>query len=501
MSVTPTVNSVANQRLPVTRVLVVADLICGGMLRSALEGHGYQVDLTENGGQARSVARLHHPDFIFVEALLPAETGFELLNGMKRAFPEIPLVIWTEIDLDEARNLAIWCGADGYFTKGMPIPELLRMIDPIADVVWKRFHGDQPSDESRIEFRCKCGQRLSAELANVGKAVNCRRCMSMVIVPRLGTQASGLWASDPTMQDAAANEHRRQLAKLFCDVCGKMLPLIANSRFNQVQCPCGRRVEVPSQVLEQRQFYFQTAEPQPDYLPIQSWQRFLEVDCSKCGRDFVLTAAQAGGRLVCPHCADTNEQFSLRGSHLVRAALTATGRLFLIQAGLNKGKKFLLPLRKRITLGSSPEVTIPLSGIDVADRHCRLSMSAQGPVIEDLNSGLGTIVNQQRIEAPTLLLPGDEIRLGEIRVRLLGNHPQLQASQQKSSSQSGSQRIFKGSAEDEIAHRAASVIQMHWEQLAHRLRLAGLLDQLVLSTSEMAPATPAATAPGADEPA
>ncbi|HHV54020.1 MAG TPA: FHA domain-containing protein [Firmicutes bacterium] len=56
----------------------------------------------------------------------------------------------------------------------------------------------------------------------------------------------------------------------------------------------------------------------------------------------------------------------------------------------------------------------------VSARHLRLLVTTGRVTVEDLGSRNGTWINGRRLGEPAVLEPGDEIRLGETRLRWLG---------------------------------------------------------------------------------
>jgi hypothetical protein len=80
---------------------------------------------------------------------------------------------------------------------------------------------------------------------------------------------------------------------------------------------------------------------------------------------------------------------------------------------------------QRIELGAELSVgregqQLNVEDLEVSRRHA-LVRSTQGVVtIEDLGSRNGTFVNEHRIEAPTMLRPGDVIRIGTTSFELEG---------------------------------------------------------------------------------
>ncbi|MGE5716089.1 MAG: FHA domain-containing protein [Acidobacteriota bacterium] len=65
-------------------------------------------------------------------------------------------------------------------------------------------------------------------------------------------------------------------------------------------------------------------------------------------------------------------------------------------------------------LGRDPGVNVFLDQTSVSRRHARIVTSGENAQIEDLRSKNGTFVRGARIEAPSLIADGDEIRLGSV---------------------------------------------------------------------------------------
>ena len=74
----------------------------------------------------------------------------------------------------------------------------------------------------------------------------------------------------------------------------------------------------------------------------------------------------------------------------------------------------VIPLLKpELFIGRELANDIVISDADVSRRHARLSRQGDTYLLEDLASTNGTYVNEQRLAAPQILQPTDQIRLGE----------------------------------------------------------------------------------------
>lgn len=84
----------------------------------------------------------------------------------------------------------------------------------------------------------------------------------------------------------------------------------------------------------------------------------------------------------------------------------------VIQTGKLAGKKLVLPAGKQLIVGRGEDCQVRLPSSLVSRQHCRLSLTADGIRVEDLGSQNGTLVNDVPITQPTILKPGDLLRIG-----------------------------------------------------------------------------------------
>ncbi len=171
----------------VTRVLIVEDDPDEiEFLKAFLERNEMYVDVARDAGQARAAFHMHPPDFVLCDGMLPnGVTGFELVERMKQENVNIPVMMLTAIDMDDARELAKRVGVDDYLTKPYDPVELLARMRQVAEAVWKRKHlGDGEGEESKISFTCpECNKKLRVKGGHRGRMLNCPRCGQPVSVP------------------------------------------------------------------------------------------------------------------------------------------------------------------------------------------------------------------------------------------------------------------------------------------------------------------------------
>ncbi len=77
--------------------------------------------------------------------------------------------------------------------------------------------------------------------------------------------------------------------------------------------------------------------------------------------------------------------------------------------------KFQLP---EVVLGRSAANEYPLADDTVSGRHARFSYHHKQWWIEDLHSTNGTFLNDERLNVPTVVVSGDELRIGDLNLLL-----------------------------------------------------------------------------------
>ena len=108
------------------------------------------------------------------------------------------------------------------------------------------------------------------------------------------------------------------------------------------------------------------------------------------------------------------------GGHAPREPAPARAAAQLVleeatEAGLPPGTSFAL--RPGAVVGRLPSSDIYLNDTYMSGEHARLTWREGRWWIADLSSTNGTFVNNTRIDRPTPLAPGMEVRFGRIRMR------------------------------------------------------------------------------------
>ncbi|AFZ42401.1 adenylate/guanylate cyclase with GAF sensor and FHA domain [Halothece sp. PCC 7418] len=83
----------------------------------------------------------------------------------------------------------------------------------------------------------------------------------------------------------------------------------------------------------------------------------------------------------------------------------------------------------QLILGRLPECDVYLPYSEISRRHCQFRRVAQGKWrVEDLGSTNGTVLNQVRVEKPTLIQHGDTIQIGNVTIKVTLTSQELSSS-------------------------------------------------------------------------
>jgi pSer/pThr/pTyr-binding forkhead associated (FHA) protein len=75
-------------------------------------------------------------------------------------------------------------------------------------------------------------------------------------------------------------------------------------------------------------------------------------------------------------------------------------------------------LDRAVRIGREPGFELVIADDFVSQRHAQVVPGPGGPVLEDLGSTNGTVLNGAPLAAPALLSAGDEILLGAVRLKV-----------------------------------------------------------------------------------
>jgi DNA-binding response OmpR family regulator len=144
-----------------TRVLIIEDdpSILRG-LKDNLGFEGYDVSAATDGEEGYRLQRVHRPDLIVLDLMLPRMSGLELCRRLRAEGVATPILMLTARSEESDRVIGLDLGADDYVTKPFSLRELmarvralLRRTQSAADLPDELKFGDVEVDFRRYVAR------------------------------------------------------------------------------------------------------------------------------------------------------------------------------------------------------------------------------------------------------------------------------------------------------------------------------------------------------------
>lgn len=98
-----------------------------------LEDDGVQILVATNGDDGLEKIRIHQPDLVFLDVMMPGISGFEVCRTVKNelAMEDIYIVLLTAKGQKHDEQLGIEAGADTYMTKPFSPDALLDLTEKV----------------------------------------------------------------------------------------------------------------------------------------------------------------------------------------------------------------------------------------------------------------------------------------------------------------------------------------------------------------------------------
>ncbi len=150
-----------------SKILVVEDepdMILG--LKDNFEFEGYEVLTASDGAAGLEQARLHKPDLVILDIMLPRLSGLEVCKTLRGEGFEAPIIMLTARGQEIDKVVGLELGADDYVTKPFSIRELLARVRAIL----RRSDGSKRRlsryrfDDVELDFETYRGTRAGQAL-------------------------------------------------------------------------------------------------------------------------------------------------------------------------------------------------------------------------------------------------------------------------------------------------------------------------------------------------
>jgi DNA-binding response OmpR family regulator len=106
------------------------------LMRTRLEMEGYAVTTASNGHEVdaalAAAGDADRPDLILLDAMMPGKSGLDVLQGLRGAGDETPILIVSAHREEEGLEGAIEMGANGLIGKPIDFDDLLGRIEELT---------------------------------------------------------------------------------------------------------------------------------------------------------------------------------------------------------------------------------------------------------------------------------------------------------------------------------------------------------------------------------
>ena len=118
------------------------------LLEFDLAHSGYSVDTACDGMEGLNKAVNNYYDIILLDVMMPKMNGFDVCKNLRKAKPEIPVLLLTAKGTIGDKTQGFDCGADDYLVKPFDIQEVLLRVKALL-----RRNPDNSQNETEFKKR------------------------------------------------------------------------------------------------------------------------------------------------------------------------------------------------------------------------------------------------------------------------------------------------------------------------------------------------------------
>jgi DNA-binding response OmpR family regulator len=114
-------------------ILVVEDdPVIGKAVQKGLTEAGHECTWTKDGKEGQQLAGSQKYDVVVLDLLLPGESGLAILESLRKAGINLPVIVLTALGSVDDRVIGLKRGADDYLVKPFEMSELLARIEAVC---------------------------------------------------------------------------------------------------------------------------------------------------------------------------------------------------------------------------------------------------------------------------------------------------------------------------------------------------------------------------------
>lgn len=99
----------------------------------ALDAHGHETVVAEDGRSGIELALAEHPDAIVLDLMMPRVNGYDVLDALRGAdgMKEVPVLVLTAVAMTTERERCLSAGADAVMTKPFDPRDVVETLDDL----------------------------------------------------------------------------------------------------------------------------------------------------------------------------------------------------------------------------------------------------------------------------------------------------------------------------------------------------------------------------------
>ncbi len=135
-------------KIDVTILIVDDDLMVRNVLEQLLQRKGYNIKGVSDGKEALEFIKSNRVDLVVTDISMPGMSGFELLQVIKKTYPQIGVIMMTGHGDIYSVKEALSLGADEYMTKPFKGYEVNLIIER---AYWRFLSARQPIQAIQVK--------------------------------------------------------------------------------------------------------------------------------------------------------------------------------------------------------------------------------------------------------------------------------------------------------------------------------------------------------------
>ena len=137
---------------PIRALVVDDEEMLKELVSMGLKMIGWEVQSAGDGPAALAIARDWRPDVLVLDIMMPGFDGLELLDRIRKFYPEVPCLFLTAKDSVDNRIEGLAAGADDYVTKPFSMEEVMIRLHRLVQRSGVAAIDDEPIALTATQF-------------------------------------------------------------------------------------------------------------------------------------------------------------------------------------------------------------------------------------------------------------------------------------------------------------------------------------------------------------